>query len=368
MGTDRLVFIRTDGNSQIATGHLMRCLSIADACVTLGMQVCFLVSDSESEELLNGFLSSFAFTKSLSVTKVPGGNYQDLSAELPHLFSLLTHILAEKDCAICNAVFFLDSYYVTPEYLDALKGRIKIAYLDDLQLFDYPVDLLINYDVIPDACMPSYLDAYQKAGKALLGGAYTPLRSQFQNRKGMLRDTVSDILITTGGSDPFHFCLKLIQAIKANSFLVSNPILLHVVIGRLNTDRDKLYELAEKLSFLHLHENVSNMASLMETCDLAVSASGTTLYELCALGIPAISFTMADNQLPSAEAFAKAGAVPCAGDLRHNDSIVIQDVINFVTYMSQNISKRKSAHETMSRLIDGNGAKRIAEAIFQLSC
>ena len=142
-------------------------------------------------------------------------------------------------------------------------------------------------------------------------------------------------------------------------------------------------ELAEELPFLKLHENVTDMAALMASCDLAISAAGTTLYELCAVGIPAVSYSFADNQLPSSLAFANVGAVPYAGDLRMDTEScsivpspdskgtgsayglpgVLSAVCHFVTDMSGNMAKRKSAQQSMHRLIDGKGSCRIARAL-----
>lgn len=110
------------------------------------------------------------------------------------------------------------------------------------------------------------------------------------------------------------------------------------------------------------------MASLMQTCDLAVSAAGTTLYELCALGIPSVSFALADNQLAAAKAFDEAGAIPWAGDIRTAPEKVMDAIRSFVTSMS--LSKaypaRLSAHKAMRGLVDGNGALRIAEALREM--
>ena len=101
----------------------------------------------------------------------------------------------------------IDKKLYTRSHHYAHTGKIKTAYLDDLQLFDYPVSLIINYDIIPEASMAAYQKAYQNASRALLGGHYTPLRSQFQNTKPQIRDKVKNILFTTGGSDPYHFLL-----------------------------------------------------------------------------------------------------------------------------------------------------------------
>lgn len=358
MGTDRLVYFRTDGNSHIATGHLVRCLSIADACFSLGMKVCFLVSDQESKALLQSFDPACRFPVRILETAV----YDDPERELPEV----TVVLSDSDARVTHddILLFLDSYFVTEHYLSAVRAVAKVAYLDDLQLFDYPVNLLINYDVIPESRSATYQAAYQNAARILLGASYTPLRAQFTNLQPYCRDRVSNILVTTGGSDPYHFCLKLIEAFRANSSM--DLCQLHVVVGRLNEDKDKLYKLADELPFLQLHENVSDMASLMTSCDLAVSAAGTTLYELCAAGVPSIGFCLADNQLTAAKAFDEAGAIPCAGDIRRSCDEVLGNVMNFVTYMSENFKKRKAALETMRQLVDGKGAVRIAEALIEM--
>lgn len=351
MGTDRLVYFRTDGNSHIATGHLVRCLSIADACFSLGMKVCFLVSDQESKALLQSFDPACRFPVRILETAV----YDDLEKELPEVLGMLNEV------GQAEQIFFLDSYYVTEHYLSAVRTAAKVAYLDDLQLFDYPADLLINYDVIPESRSASYQAAYQNAARTLLGASYTPLRAQFTNLQPYCRDRVSNILVTTGGSDPYHFCLRLIAAFRKNSFL--HLCQLHVVVGRLSEDKDKLYKLADELPFLQLHENVSDMASLMASCDLAVSAAGTTLYELCAVGVPSMSFCLADNQLTAAKTFEEAGIIPCAGDIRCNCDEVLVKIMNFVTDMLGNFQKRLTAQATMRQLVDGKGAMRIAKAL-----
>lgn len=366
MGTDRIIYIRTDGNREIASGHLVRCYSIAHACHTAGMDVRFLVSDEESCSLLEAFLNHDTSVR-FPIIRLKTASYDHLEKELPEVVSLISNTCVTNERINADIVYLIDSYFVTENYLTALRPLVKVAYLDDLQLFDYPVDLLINYDVIPDSAVPSFKTAYQKAGQLLLGSLYAPLRRQFQNRSISVKERVSDLLITTGGSDPYHFCLKLIR--RMHDHAVVSDKTLHLVIGKLNTDKEALYALAKTEPFLRLYENVSDMASLMERCDLAVSASGTTLYELCALGVPAISFVMADNQLACAEAFDQAGAIPCAGDLRTEEEKVFQAVMDFMMQTSLRTSSfkiRKSAHETMRRLVDGNGAMRIADALKKL--
>lgn len=361
MGTHRIIYIRTDGNHKIASGHLMRCLSIASACKSLGMEVCFLVCEKESYSLLKELSSS---DDCFQIIPLKTAVYDQPERELSEISTLL---LSHHE----KPIYLLDSYYVTSFYLSELKPLAKLAYLDDLQLFDYPVELLINYDVITEETMPTYKAAYQSSHRLLLGTAYAPLRRQFQNNPISVRKQVGNLLITTGGSDPCHFCLHFLYSLKENpSAWPFGPdgLKIHMVIGKLNTDRDAIYKLAETLPFLKPHENVSDMAFLMQVCDLAISAAGTTLYELCALGIPTMSFAIADNQLTAAKSFDTAGAIPCAGDIRKDPKGVMHSLTTFVTSMlsQESYPARKSAHTAMRKLVDGNGALRIAKALEEM--
>ena len=377
MGTDSVIYIRTDGNSKIATGHLVRCLCIAQALESLGKSACFLVSDEDSFSLLKDLSASVfsGYTFSFDVKILKTACYDNMELELEELAVLLTSAdptLTTQDTsqtansAFLKPIFFVDSYFVTEDYFSSLNKFAKVAYMDDLRAFDYKVDLLVNYDVIPPAREKEYHLSYTNAGISLLGAGYTPLRSQFQNQDITLRNKIENILITTGGSDPYDFTLTL------SDYLLSLELdmELHVVVGRLFKNTVILEELARHYPSLHLHYNVSDMASLMKQCDYAVSAAGTTLYELCALGIPAVSISMADNQIPMSKTFAEVDVVPYMGDIRvqKNEDMyfILHKISNHLISLCEDSSKAHLQHNKMRRLIDGNGAIKIAEELCKL--
>ena len=414
MGADSVIYIRADGNTEIATGHLVRCLSIARALKkelqTAGTIVAdpnespitFLVSDQESKALLSGF---FDCKEEFPVRILETARYNDLEAELPELISLVNKCQAShshtpasdetsypvSDVAFSSLdkpVLLVDSYFVTENYFLSLKAHVALVYLDDLRSFDYPVDLVINYDILTPETQLEYEHFYTHAGKKLLGGAYAPLRPQFQSA-GRSLPSVSDgkichVLIASGGSDPYHTTLHLTEYLLAEC---PSGYCFHLLLGSMNPDRQALCELADrqnlytstspsaKASTVILHQGVSDMASLMQSCDLALSAAGTTLYELCAVGVPTASFVIADNQIASANAFAQNDAIPCLGDVRTNEESIKKEAAHWVTSMNpyvknqaasvsllhyQNVSKR------MQQLVDGNGAVRIADALLAL--
>lgn len=354
MGTDSVIYIRTDGNAKIATGHLVRCLCIAQALEELGRKVCFLVSDDTSFSLLKDLKDSIFHDVSFSFnTKIlESAVYDNLELEIDELCGLLGDH---------KSVILIDSYYATPNYFEALKAHAYVAYMDDLRAFDYDVDLVINYDVIPPSKEEEYKQAYTKAKTALLGAQYTPLRKQFQNQKVKLKDDVKNILITTGGSNPYHFAEGM------SSFLVSQGVDadIHIVVGRLFDNVEALEKLSKEYPQIHLHQNVTDMASLMKQCDYAISAAGTTLYELCALGIPTVSITMADNQVIMAETFDETGAIPYMGDIRECHSIYDKIFTHLANVIHHPIFLQNQQHKMLS-VVDGNGVIKIASIIDNL--
>ena len=110
-------------------------------------------------------------------------------------------------------------------------------------------------------------------------------------------------------------------------------------------------------------------------CDLALSPAGTTLYELCAVGVPTASFIIADNQIASANAFAQNDAIPCLGDVRTNEESIKKEAAHWVTSMnpyvrnqaaSARLLRYRNISKRMQQLVDGNGAVRIADALLAL--
>lgn len=339
------IFFRTDGNEEIATGHIMRCLSIARACFALHMKIYFLVADETSESLLRErFICADEFPVQCLHT-----DYRQPEEELPVLQTLFSSR---------QAWLFVDSYFVTPQYLMALQKICRLAYLDDMAAFAYPVDCIVNYDIVPGeepAC-------YHSIPIKLLGASYTPLREQFQDVSFKVRPKAQNILISTGGTDNYNIACHLLRQV----FLTENMaegIRYHVVTSRLNTHYHELSLLAASYPSIRIHENVKDMAALMSECDLAFSAGGTTLYELCAVGVPSLSFATADNQLTAAKTFSDYDIIPYAGDARLSVEHVIREMIRFLQENSNSYEKRQKSSHKMRAFIDGKGAARIAAAL-----
>ena len=292
----------------------------------------------------------------------------DMEAELPEMIEILKACDKEQ-----KPILLIDSYNVTERYLRELSEYAYIAYIDDLRQLDFEYDLLINYDYVNKENILSYEESYSKAKKKLLGLAYTPLREQFAMTKRSVSGVwerervvspIKNVLIASGGSDPEHALLRISEV------LMDIPNLqIHLLVGKLCNDRKEILELSEKNPEISVHENVTDMAGLLTRMDMAVSAAGTTLYELCACSVATISYSFADNQIPGALAFDKAGVIPYAGDLR-KESVALTSgestaPLSAIKQFIEGLDGERALAQAsaMHSLIDGHGSERIAKEL-----
>lgn len=378
-----MVVIRADANSKIGMGHVMRCLSVADALLKRGEEVLFVTADDTPVPLL---------TKKGIPYCVLHTDYADMEAELPELWEVLRELpqgAESPDAALAqkNTSILVDSYYVTEKYLAALKKRITTIYMDDIYAFSYPVDMLINYNIYGEE-MGYEKDAAFADTKLLLGTEYVPLREEFsagagyaQSQKELsaetenvtpaedrLHQTVEQgrtadggILITTGGSDSFNLVGQLLMEAMKYDALKEKEY--HVVSGSLNPHIGELQALAQKHENIHIHCNVTNMAELMAESEVALSAGGSTLYELCAMGVPVIAFSFAENQERLVQTFVKRGIAQYGGNYRTDGNKMIQNTIAGLETLLEDKNLRTEYRKKARTLVDGKGADRIAEAL-----
>ena len=370
-----MVVIRADANSKIGMGHVMRCLSVADALIKRREEVLFVTADDTPVPLL---------IKKGIPYRVLHTDYADMEAELPGLLCILQEltqraelpeeVLSRMSSQRKDIAILVDSYYVTEKYLAALKKRITTIYMDDIYAFSYPVDMLINYNIYGEEM------GYEKAAafadtKLLLGTKYVPLREEFSAGAGYVqsRKEFSEgvenvtpaadggILITTGGSDSFNLAGQLLmEAMKYDALKTKEY---HVVSGSLNPHIGELQALAQKHENIHIHCNVTNMAELMAESEVALSAGGSTLYELCAVGVPVIAFSFAENQEHLVQTFVKRGIAQYGGNYRTDGNNMIQNTIAGLQKLCGDEALKTEYRRKALQLVDGRGAERIAEAL-----
>lgn len=375
-----MIWIRADANKEIGTGHVMRCLSVAAALKKLGERVCFLVADENPVPLLEARGQEYIVLNS---------DYTALEDELGTLESLF------RECGINSQdkknVFLADSYFVTKTYLSRIREYMPVGYVDDKCISDLPVDLLINYNIFaeesqygdfgkePGGCRreaevenAQEETAQEKTAQEesallstksvlLLGTAYAPLREEFVGVDYHVREKASQVLITTGGSDKYNLAGQILR--KAMSHPGSASLTYCVISGAYNVHYEDLKQLAGEHSNIRILSNVTNMSELMQESDIAVTAGGSTMYELSAVGVPIICFSFVDNQEKIVEGFYKKGLVSFGGNYLMQGEEMLSEVVEEISKLASSKELRRQYSEKLRHVVDGQGAVRLARAL-----
>lgn len=342
----RSLCIRADAGYQIGTGHVMRCLAIAQAWIDRGGRVVWVMSPGASA-LLDRLLA-----ERIEVVTLAAGPASPADANE-------TGRLAQTAGADWVVV---DGYHFSAAYRGQLQqtGR-RILTVDDLATVNLaPSDVVLNYN--------SYATHELYAGlvggaELLLGTQYALLRREFRrwrNPQRVFSAHAHRVLLTFGGADPRNVTaqsMRLLAEIDAPRMQIA------LVIGATNPNLAALRAAVPELQAKHdveLLVNPPNLPELMSRADLVVSAGGSSSWELAFLGVPAALSVIAENQRPLADHLANLGAVE---RLDLNENGYTQADRDRLSVLLASPQKRERLSTIASQLVDGMGAGRVAEAM-----
>ncbi|MFO0213115.1 MAG: UDP-2,4-diacetamido-2,4,6-trideoxy-beta-L-altropyranose hydrolase [Pseudanabaena sp.] len=338
------LIIRADASTQTGSGHVMRCLALAQAWNDQGGETILVLA----EQILA--LESKLIAEGITLVYLETTIGSDEDAQQ-------TASIANKYAASWVVV---DGYQFGAKYQKELKGfGLKILFLDDNGHAEhYFSDLVLNQNISADINIYSSREPYTQL---LLGTEYTLLRRDFlkwREWKRLVIPNAYKILVTLGGSDPENVTLKVIQSL---SLIQNNNLDIVVVIGGTNPNYEQLTSFTKNsLLSISLQINVGNMDELMAWADIAIAAGGSTNWELAFMGLPSLVITIADNQQAIAAELDRQGviinlgwhqklSIECLG-------LAIQDLIG-------DHLKRKTMSKKGMQLVDGNGVKRVVSAM-----
>ncbi len=246
----------------------------------------------------------------------------------------------------------VDGYNFGGMYQEALKREgLRILFVDDYGHADhYAADTVLNQNVSAKADLYARRD---DATELLLDTRYVLLQRQFRNPPRGERpvpDIASRLLVTMGGSDGMNGTEKVIRALQGLEGI--DPT---VVIGGANPHQEAVESLCRDVGFSCII-NATNMRELMEQADMAISASGTTSYELAYIGVPALTLILANNQVALAEGMAAAG---CSINLGWHPQLTQKTIRSAVQELARNRNHREKMATAGRSLVDGDGASRV---------
>ncbi|MGN1147785.1 MAG: UDP-2,4-diacetamido-2,4,6-trideoxy-beta-L-altropyranose hydrolase, partial [Lachnospiraceae bacterium] len=356
-GTGGIMFyIRADGNARTGAGHIMRCLTIAEEIKKLD-EVTFLCADEASAALVKSHGQD-----SLVLGAEPFSN-----EELQILKAVLGKENQEKSSAGQDRIL-IDSYLAAPAYVGEIGKLVRTACMDDMCRQVFPADIIINYNAF--ATGERYRKLYGQTAKEtttkfLVGREYIPVRRQFIGRDFSVKEKAEALLITTGGGDADNLAGSILQRLLQDESI--GKLQFHVVSGAFHPHYGDLMKLAEEHQNITIHKNVTDMAELMCSCDIAVTAGGTTIYELCALGVPFVCFSYADNQDALVSYIGDHGVALSAGSMSDGEKdrgLVLKEILQQTVRLVKSEKLRKECCADERKLVDGNGAARLAVRLY----
>ena len=337
------LIIRADANAQVGTGHLMRCLALAQSWKTRGGEATFITC-CESRSLPQSLADA-----GMQVVTLESAHPNPMD------WKLTSQILQRHS----NGWVVLDGYHFDPEYQRQVKkGGLPLLVIDDTaHLEHYHADIVLNQNIGADLLRYSS----EPDTLLLLGSQYVLLRPEFLSR-GASRIRIPGIarkvLITLGGADADNQTLKVIQAVKKIDIAGFEAV---VVVGSNNPHRPQLQvESRDSTVPIAIVTNATNMDELMAWADLAISGGGSTCWELAFMGLPALVIILADNQRAVAEGLDEAGIVVSLG--WHNN-LNATDITQALLSLAGEMDARTEMSQRGRQLIDGRGNDRVVSKL-----
>jgi UDP-2,4-diacetamido-2,4,6-trideoxy-beta-L-altropyranose hydrolase len=338
------LLLRADASAEIGTGHVMRCLALAQAWMADGGTAVFLVHSCP--------YALVARLRGEGCHVVQLGAEPGTAADAAETAAAAAHHGAEWVA--------VDGYTFDAHYQDSLiESGCRLLFIDDYGHADrYPADIVLNQNLYASASM---YPARSSGTRLLLGTKYALLRQELLgHRTDAARSPDSlHVLVTLGGGDPDNATATVLDALAG----LPGGLRVSVCIGGANPHIDQLRDIAahadHDIAFLR---NVANMADLMVQADIAVSAGGSTCWELCYFGVPTLIVVIADNQRPIAAALADAGAGVSLG--WHADLPAAGIAAQFHS-LALDRERRMRMAAAGRRIVDGHGAARVAAVLRQ---
>jgi UDP-2,4-diacetamido-2,4,6-trideoxy-beta-L-altropyranose hydrolase len=353
------IVIRVDASQVIGSGHVMRCLTLADELGRLGAEVTFVCR----EHL--GNLIGMIEDKGYAVVRLqsPPDRYSPSVGDVPHAAWL--GVNWEQDAnetmvALGRARFewlVVDHYALDRCWEKALRSHAdRIMVIDDLADRPHECDLLLDQNLYRN--MESRYSGLLSDGcVTLLGPRYALLRREFLEARRELpqRDgSVKNVLVFFGGTDFSNQTEKALEALKTIAAHVD------VVVGPINPNRDRIRSICDGRKNTVFHYNTNEMARIMAEADLCVSSGGSSTWERCVLGVPSIVISVADNQDELTNWGARHGLYIFLGKA---DSVSVEMLSGTLKLAMSSPAMLAHFTDAGLRLVDGRGGQRVAQLL-----
>ncbi|MAK51980.1 UDP-2,4-diacetamido-2,4,6-trideoxy-beta-L-altropyranose hydrolase [Marinobacter sp.] len=363
------VAFRVDASTLIGSGHVMRCLTLAEVLADAGARCYFVMREksgslekvvrSRGHQVLMLSSGESGKTTGPSESEPTHANWLGVSWETDASETVLALKGIELDWLVVD-------HYALDCRWESQVGECskRLMVIDDLADRTHHCDLLLDQNLGREP--HDYAGLVPDYTKRLIGSDYALLRPEFARARALSveeRQTrePGSILVSMGGVDAANVTGDVLRVLDTIEVVASCRVT--VVLGAACPHIDEVIEQADSMHLeTRIVVNATNMAELMGEADLAIGAAGGSAWERCCLGLPTLLVVMAENQLPGAEALERAGASISLGWPDAIEGTLPRAVLEVMAperllEMSQN----------SAAICDGLGAQRVADALEEVS-
>ncbi|WP_051278821.1 UDP-2,4-diacetamido-2,4,6-trideoxy-beta-L-altropyranose hydrolase [Chitinilyticum aquatile] len=329
------ILFRADASPAIGTGHIMRCLALADGLSHSGAEITF------------------------ACRELPQSLQDMLRQRQYRLLPLLGAVDAqeEADCILQSLPqppdwLIVDHYELDAHWELVMRPRVRhLLAIDDLCNRPHAADIVLDHNL--SFSESDYRPLVGKGCRLLLGPRYALLREQFAGKTYQVSRTIRRVLVSFGGSDPGGELFKVMDAATGLP-----GIHFTFLAGQANLAWNALQQRAVSQPDWCLLRHVDNLAELMLEHDLFIGAAGGMALERAAIGLPGLVIAVADNQIPGAEAMAEAGLHHYLGRADEVDAPAIRAAVLAADYQ-----QRTHWSAAGRKRVDGKGIARVVNEI-----
>ena len=344
-----IIFIRVDSSTKVGYGHFIRCMALADT-LQKNFEINFI------SRSLEGSLISNIEKKGFSIFRFHSNSEKiNEKNDAQKTISFLNKHGNQK------SILIIDNYELSKKWETYVKPFVyKLIVIDDLPNRSHNCDLLIDQNLhtrvnglykglIPSNCIK------------LIGPKFSMIRKEFRIIRKLVkprRFPIKKILVSFGGSDTENQTLVVLNSIVK----INMKINVDVVVGEANRCKKIIKNFCKKNKNFTYHEQIDNIADLMLSSDLSIGSSGSTTWERCILGLPAIVSISSNDQRDIANSLSQKKCIINLGDVK---KLKESSYINVITNLKKN-DLRNMSKNSMS-LVDGNGTQRILKHILLMA-
>lgn len=357
------VAFRADASLQIGTGHIMRCLTLADALREKGAK-CSFVCRPHAGHLLDLIKQR----GHAAIALAPADAAFSVPADPVHaqwLGSSWESDAVQTKAALASLKpdwLVVDHYALDRRWEQALRSSAKyLMVIDDLADRPHDCEVLLDQNLGREG--KDYCGLLSPQTKTFIGPTYALLRPEFAqwreySLKRRAQPKLQHLLITMGGVDKDNATGKVLQALRDCDL----PADLHITVV-MGSTAPWLAQVHEQSASMprptQVLTGVNNMAELMAKSDLAIGAAGSTSWERCALGLPTVLLILATNQQNGAMALQSYGAAQIAANAQQL-KVIMTTLLN---PQEQSVALKKMS-QTAEQLTQGDGASKVVEFLW----